>query len=179
MNTHIALLRGINVGGHNKIPMKALQALCLALGHSDVVTHIQSGNVVFRNPSADGAALAAGLQRGIAEALDLDVAVLLRSGAEMAAVVARNPFLAKGLDTSRLHVVFLAEAPSAAAVAGLDPQRSPPDAFAVADRHVYLHLPDGAAKTRLGIDYFERKLVTRATARNWNTVAKLCELAGG
>lgn len=178
LTRHIALLRGINVGGHNKIPMKALQALCQALGHTDVVTYIQSGNVVFDDPSSDGEALAVALQRGIVQTFGLDIAVQLRSAEAMAAVMAGNPFLAKGLEPSRLHVVFLAEVPTAAAVAALDPQRSPADAFAVVDRQVYLHLPNGAAETKLTIDYFERKLGTRATARNWLTVAKLGDMAG-
>jgi uncharacterized protein (DUF1697 family) len=175
VRTYAALLRGINVGGRVRIPMSRLRSTFEGLGHEDVVTYLQSGNVVFR---ADGKApeLAAGIERRIAEKYGLDVAVLLRTPRELPAIAARNPFLADEEDLTKLHVVFLETAPARSAIARLDPARSPPDRFSARGRELYLHLPNGAGRSKLTNDYIERTLGTRATARNWRTVSKLVEL---
>ena len=92
------------------------------------------------------------------------------------AVVESNPFLSAGADASKLHVVFLERKPAAVDAKRLDPDRSPPDAFELVGRELYLHLPNGAGRSKLGIDYVERVLRVRATQRNWNTVLKLLAL---
>ncbi len=177
VRTYVALLRGINVGGKNAaVPMSELRSLLDSLGHVDVVTYIQSGNAVFGSPRP-ATEVAAELEERIEQAFGIGVAVLLRTPAELARVVANNPFLTPDADVSKLYVAFLADEPAAAAVSGLDPERSPPDELAVRGREVYLRLPNGAGRTKLTIDYFERRLGTRATARNWRTVTKLLELA--
>jgi uncharacterized protein (DUF1697 family) len=107
------------------------------------------------------------------------VPVVVRSADELCAVARANPFLRKASDTAALHVAFLADAPAADKVAVLDPKRSPPDEFAVVGREIYLRCPTGMAKTKLTNAYFDSKLATISTARNWNTVLKLIELAGG
>ena len=106
------------------------------------------------------------------------IAVVVRSGAELAAVAGRNPFLAAGADRdpATLHVAFLSERPAAAAMATLDPDRSPPDAFAVDGREVYLSYPNGSGRSRLTLDYLERRLGVEGTARNWRTVQRLAAL---
>jgi uncharacterized protein (DUF1697 family) len=174
VTAYAALLRGINVGGKNKVPMPQLKALFEDLGHSDVVTYIQSGNVVFRARQADARAI----EQRITDVFGLDVAVVLRTGSELAAAAVGNPFLVQGADTKPLYVVFLGREPAADAVEQLDPDRSPGDRFSVHGREVYLDLPNGGGRTKLNLDYLERRLGVKGTARNWNTVLKLVELTG-
>lgn len=176
MPTFAAFLRGINVGGKNSIPMAELKPALSALGFEDVVTYIQSGNVVFRSPSRAAGDVAADVERQIAQVFGVDVAVLLRTPAQLRKIAADNPFLGKGADLSKLHVVFLDARPGKDAIAKLDPDRSPPDAFSVRGREIYLRLPKGAGRSKLTIDWFERALSVRATARNWKTLGKLIEL---
>jgi uncharacterized protein (DUF1697 family) len=178
VSTYVALLRGINVGGKAIVPMAELRSLLSSLGHADVVTYIQSGNAVFGSRrTADE--VAAELEERIEQVFGVRTPVLLRTPPELAGVVARNPFLEPGADLSKLHVVFLESAPEPAAVAGLEPDRSPPDELAVLGREVYLRLPSGAGRTKLTLDWLERRLGTRGTARNWRTVTKLVEIARG
>ena len=177
MGTYVAMLRGINVGGKNKIKMADLQALFVGLGHADVITYIQSGNVVFKSPTKSTSALASAIEQRIAHELGMDVAILLRTKAELGKVLARNPFT--DVDLARVHVTFLAGKPQAALVRGLDEHRSPPDEFRIVDREVYVYCPTGYGNTKLNNAFWERRLKTPATARNWNTVTKLFELAGG
>jgi uncharacterized protein (DUF1697 family) len=177
MNTFVALLRGINVGGKNMIPMGELKSLFGSLGLEDVGTYIQSGNVVFRSPAGDTGDLATRIEQRIGEVFGIGVTVLLRTPAELAEVAEGNPFLKGRADISKLHVVFLDRPPTSDAVAELDPGRSPPDEFRIGNRTIYLHLPNGAGRSKLTIDYFERRLGVRATARNWKTLLKLLELS--
>ncbi len=177
--THVALLRGINVGGKNVLPMAELTALFEAAGCTGVRTFIQSGNVLFAAPAAVARALPGRIASGIEERHGLRVPVILRAAAELRRVAAGNPFVRPGADPTRLHVAFLSAAPGRAAVAKLDPARSPPDAFAVQASEVYLSLPNGAGKTRLTNDYLERTLGTTSTLRNWNTVLRLASLLDG
>jgi uncharacterized protein (DUF1697 family) len=176
MNTFIALLRGINVGGKNMIPMPELKSLFASMGLEEVSTYVQSGNVVFSSSTGDAQALAVEVEERIDEAFGLGTTVLLRTPAELAEIADSNPYLAREADLSKLHVVFLSGPPEADAVAELDPARSPPDEFAVSGREIYLHLPNGAGRSKLTMDYFEKRLGVRATARNWKTVTKLLEL---
>lgn len=176
MHTFVALLRGINVGGKNTIAMTELESSFSSLGLEDVVTYIQSGNVVFRSPTGNAQELAAGIEQRIADAIGVSLTVLLRTPAELGAIAENNPFLSGAADLPKLHVVFLAGLPAANAVAQLDPERSPPDEFSLRGREIYLHLPNGAGRSKLTIDYFERRLGVRATARNWNTLSKLLAL---
>jgi len=177
MTTFVALLRGINVGGRNTIPMSELKALFSSLGLDDVSTYIQSGNVVFRSASGDERDVAAKIEARIAEIFGIDVTVVLRTPEALAKIADGNPFLKRGVDPSKLHVAFLDRPSAADAVARLDPGRSPPDEFSVDGREIYLHLPNGVGRSKLTIDYFERQLGVRATVRNWRTLLKLRELS--
>ncbi len=178
-STYVALLRGINVGGKNRLAMKDLAALCEGLGCGEVRTYIQSGNVVFTAPARAAGGLAAGLSAAIAGAHGLTVPVVLRGADELAAVVAGNPFLTGDVDAARLHVAFLGAAPAADRAARLDPERSPPDAVALVGRDLYMHLPNGVARSKFTNDYLDRTLGTVSTLRNWATVLKLAEMAAG
>lgn len=177
--THVALLRGINMAGHNKLPMKDLVMLFTEVGARDVRTYIQSGNVVFRAAARD----ATGITKEVAERIfgrfGLRPVITLRTAAQLARVVADNPFRKPGGGTDGLHLLFLAEAPDPDRVQALDPDRSPGDAFAVRGREVYLFLPNGVARSKLTGDWFERRLGTPCTGRNWRTVLKVLEMARG
>jgi uncharacterized protein (DUF1697 family) len=174
--TFLALLRGINVGGANKVPMKELRALFEELGHEDVRTYLQSGNVVFEGRSSTSRKLAAEIESAIAKSFDLTVSVIVRTRRELERVTTGNPFPTQGVNPTSLHVMFLAKSASAKAIRTLDPDRSPPDEFEVRGSEIYLRFPKGSGRSKLTIDYFEKKLGTRATARNWNTVVKVLEL---
>ncbi len=176
----VALLRGVNVGGKNKLPMKHLAALFEGAGAKDVRTYIQSGNVVFHASATRASAIASKVRAAIGKELGLRVPVVLRSGRELRAVLAANPFLRAGVPTERLHVFFLETKPTAAAVAALDPKRSAYDVFEVRGSEVFLFCPEGLGKSKLTNDYFDRTLKTVSTARNWRTVGTLvgmCESA--
>lgn len=174
--TFVALLRGINVGGKNKLAMRDLAALCAGLGGRDVRTYIQSGNVVFAAGSRTAAGFAADLQRAIDTGFGLRVPVVVRSRAQLRAVVAGNPHLKNGVDPEHLHVAFLADVPQPKAAAALDPRRSAGDAFVVAGQEVYLHLPNGVARSKLTNAWFDAQLATTSTIRNWRTVLTLLEM---
>jgi len=176
MHTYIALLRAINVGGNNRVPMADLRALVAKLGGSDVVTYVNSGNVVFRHASDDESKLANDLEAAINKKFKCQVPVVLRTDDELAAVPAENPFPKLMSEPKRLHVMFLADAPKKAALASLDPQRSPGDSYKVTGREIFMGVVS-AAETKLTVDYFEKRLATKCTARNWNTVNKLIEMS--
>ena len=176
---HVALLRGVNVGGKNKLAMSDLVALFAAAGAADVRTYIQSGNVVFRAAPGGVVRLAKAVTAAIEREHGLRVPLVVRTAAELERVAGANPFL-RGkarADEDSLHVVFLADEPGAAARAALDPGRSPPDEFVALGREIYLRLPNGAARTKLTNAWFDSTLATTSTMRNWRTVLKLVELA--
>ncbi len=174
--TYLALLRGINVGGKASMPMRELSAIFATLGATDIRTYIQSGNVIFAAP--DPEAVVAAVTAEIATRFGYPGRIVLRSADELRDAWTHNPFPTPGARTAPLHVYFLADQPSAAAVKALDPDRSPGDTFSVRKREIFLHLPNGMAQTKLTNAYFDAKLKTVSTARNWNTVGKLVELCG-
>ena len=174
--TYVALLRGINVGGKNKLPMKDLAWMFAAAGCGDVKTYIASGNVVFKATAKLVERLPVLISKRIEERFGLEVPVVLRRDKEMEAVVGASPFAGPGADFDYLAVLFLADLPSHGAVSRLDAKRSPPDEFVVRGREIYLRCPNGFAKTKLTNDYFDRTLETTSTGRNWRTVLKLVEL---
>lgn len=174
---HVALLRGVNVGGKNRLPMKELAALFEAAGCTGVRTYIQSGNVVFRADARTAKGLAGTVEAAITRRFGFTAPVVLRRADALDAVLHRNPFLAEGVDPVALHVAFLAEPPAAARVKALDPQRSPPDRFAVRGAEVYLCCPNGMGRSKLTTAWLDASLATTSTVRNWNTVRTLAEWA--
>jgi uncharacterized protein (DUF1697 family) len=172
VSTYTALLRGVNVGGRTKVSMKELKALFEDLGYTGVVTYIQSGNVVFDSSSKVGTKEATAIEKSIRAAFGFDVAVVVRSSKELAAVVADNPFVAAGADPSKLHVTFLAAPVPKGSLDRIDAGRYAPEEFAIGRREVYLHLPNGIGRSKLA-SALARPLSAEATTRNWNTVTKL------
>jgi uncharacterized protein (DUF1697 family) len=177
--TYLALLRGINVGGKNKLLMHDLVKMFSGLGCEDVRTYIQSGNVIFRAPSALSAGIPGLIAAQIAKSFGYRTPVVLRTAGQLGEVIRNNPFLESGAAEQTLHALFLADLPSPHLVGELDPHRSTPDAFIVRGREVYLHLPNGVARSKLTNDYFDSKLATTSTGRNWRTVIKLFEMMKG
>ena len=176
---HLALLRGLNVGGKNRLPMKDLAALFADAGCDNVRTYIQSGNVLFAATPDVAVAVPSLVAARIVERFGYRTPVLARTAEELRSVVAANPFVAEGAAEETLHVVFLADRPAPGRRDALDPDRSPPDAFAVRGREIYLRLPRGAADSKLTNAYFDAKLATTSTIRNWRTVTKLLALMDG
>jgi uncharacterized protein (DUF1697 family) len=179
MTTHVALLRGINVGGKHKLPMAELRGIFEDAGAEDVRTYIQSGNVVF----SASAARAKGLFETIAEAIEdsfgFEVPVIGRSAEQLRAVVERDPYPPAQRDPKLHYVGFLAAKPKAALVRQLDPDRSPPDTFEVVGAEIYLRYPNGSARSKLTNAWFDRVLQTTSTMRNWRTVTTLLEMTEG
>jgi uncharacterized protein (DUF1697 family) len=177
--TYLALLRGINVGGKNKLPMKDLVEIFMRAGCEDVRTYIQSGNVIFRASPDVAVQLPDEITSMIAKSFGFRTPVILRTADQLRDVIVHNPFLKSGATEETLHVMFLADQPSLERVDNLDSDRSPPDAFIVRGRDVYLQLPNGVAASKLTNNHFDSKLATISTSRNWRTVTKLLELMGG
>lgn len=174
---YVALLRGINLGGKNKLSMKELTRIFEDVGCRDVSTYIQSGNVLFSAGAALAKRVAPLIQTAIEKQLGIKIPVLIRTAAELQQVLRNNPFLRKRCETQSLHVVFLTTTPTPTHIRALDPQRSAPDQFAVVGDAIFLLLHNGVAKTKLTNTYFDTKLATTSTVRNWNTLQKLVALA--
>ncbi|UOY00466.1 DUF1697 domain-containing protein [Blastococcus sp. PRF04-17] len=171
--TYVALLRGINLGKARQVPMPRLTELLTERGHEDVRTHLRSGNVVLRSPLEE-AELAEDLSTAIEAEFGFAVPVVVRTGDQIAAVVAGDPFATVATDPARYLVTFLPEAPDPARVDAL-PRPDTGD-FLVRGRELYLWLPDGIAGTELASWKWDDLLGRPGTARNWRTVTRLAEL---
>jgi uncharacterized protein (DUF1697 family) len=175
----IALLRAVNLPNHGKVSMADLRALMEAVGFEDARTLLQSGNLVFRGSAHTGAALERQLETETARRFDLETDYFVRSAAEWRGIVDRNPFPAEARnDPSHLVVMFLKAAVKAEPVAALQAAISGREIVRGAGREIYVIYPDGIGASRLTNVVIERKLGTRSTGRNWNTVLKLAALAG-
>jgi len=173
---YVALLRGINVAGKNVLSMTDLARIFQGAGCADVGTYIQSGNVLFTADAKAETTLPEKISSRIERDFGHRVPIVLRTLPELRAAIAANPFLSPDVDQRALHVYFLRDTPAKDAVAALDLGRSLPDRFTVLGREVYLHLPNGMARTKLTNAWLDSKLKTVSTARNWNTLLKLVEL---
>ena len=172
MDHLVVLLRGINVGRNRQIPMPDLRALLEEAGYADVQTLLRSGNVVLATDQAPGDAARA-IEDLIAARFDFDVAVLVRTGEEIAAVVAANPHAEVATDGSKYHVAFLDGVPDADAIANLTARDFEPERLAARGREIYVWCPDGLADSAAIKALAKAKLGVTTTVRNWNTVTKL------
>jgi uncharacterized protein (DUF1697 family) len=176
MSTRIALLRGINVGGNNRLPMTDLAEAIRAAGGRDVRTYIQSGNAVFEAPDALAAGSLAGeIGREVERTHGFRPHVLVRDAAYVRRIVSNNPYPEATQEPKTLHVFFLDRAPASPDIAGLEALRDG-ESFALDADVLYLHTPDGLGRSKLA-GRTERLLGVPATARNWATVTALLELA--
>ncbi len=183
LQTWIVLLRGVNVGGNNKLPMKDLSALLESLELSDIKTYIQSGNVVFRGPKGPASKLATTIAAAIEDTFDFRPAVIAISKEDFARAAEANPFreAEQEQDRKTLHLFFLGESAGKAGkldmdAAGLDSVKTPSERWQRIGSVFYLHTPEGFGNSKLATK-MERYLGVPATARNWRTVCALRELA--
>jgi uncharacterized protein (DUF1697 family) len=177
MPIYISMLRGINVGGHKRIKMDRLRASFEALGFEQVQTYIQSGNVVFKAGKSSPAGLSKRIEEKIVSDFGFSASVISRTAEEMGKTIARNPFLKMhGIDPEKLHVMFLSEGPTPAAVKKLAELSKAPDQFRSADRELYFYLPNGMSQSVLMKSPVDRILAVVTTTRNWRTVNALHQM---
>ena len=174
MASYVALLRGINVGGRNILPMKNFRDILEKLGCENVATYIQSGNAVFRNAAPGGA-----LSESIAAAVEADFAfrpsVMIVEAADFAAIAAANPYADEDVDAKHVHISFLSEVAKGADQTRMAEIASNGEQFVLTDRAFYMLAPNGIGRSKLAAEV-EKCLGVKATGRNWRTVGKIGEL---
>ncbi|MGA3212491.1 MAG: DUF1697 domain-containing protein [Terriglobales bacterium] len=176
MSTYVALLRGVNVSGV-VLKMDRVRELWAGLGFKEVRTYLQSGNVIFLAADPPAKWLTA-IEKKIADTMGRQVAVIVRTPADLKSVIEKNPYKARtGIEPSRLAVAFLNGIPLKNAAQGLERFCSGGEEFHVAGREIFLYCPNGLGSTKLTNNAIEKALAVKATSRNWNTINKLHELA--
>src|SRR5437588_8432336 len=174
----IAMLRGVNLGSHNRIKMDSLLTVCESLDLLDEQTYVQSGNVVFRTNQRDLVRLAKQLGNGIERRFGFCPDVILRTTSELRDAIARNPFAKRrGIDPRKLLVTFLASIPSPEATEKVLNIKTDPEEWRLQGRELYTYFPNGMARPKISWAAVVKALKTSGTGRNWNSVVKLLELA--
>jgi uncharacterized protein (DUF1697 family) len=173
MTNYVALLGAINVGGRNKISMSDLRDIVSGLGHTDVSTFIQSGNVIFSSPQRSAGKIESAIEDAITTASGLEVTVFVRTVDHLRQTIDDNPFARRQLDPKHLVVVFLKSPTTKKSV---DVSKYGPEEVVVSERELYIHYPNGQGRSKLTSAVLARVVGTPGTARNWNTVGKLLEL---
>ena len=177
MLAYIAMLRGINVGGHKAIKMEALRTLCGDLGFRNVETYVQSGNIAFQSSVANPIILSKRIGDRILQSFRFEVPVLVRDSKQMRNVTGNNPFLKeKSVDLSKLHVIFLSKVTQKDSVKELEKLSTGPDRFYSSPLEIYLYCPGGYGRSKLSNDGIEKALSVTATTRNWKTTNTLSEM---
>jgi uncharacterized protein (DUF1697 family) len=176
MTVRIALLRGINLGAHKKVPMAKLRELSADIGLVEPQTYVQSGNLLF-DTKLDESTTVDTLENAIQDEFGFDVPVICRTAGEIEAIVASHPFSHLDLDDRRLHVAFLDREPDVAVGEVIDAGAHDPDRFEGDGREIYLAYPAGLGRSKLNHSLLEGKLGVSATLRNWRTVNKLAEMS--
>lgn len=174
MTTCMSLFRGINVGGNRIVPMSELKSLHQALGLQDVVTYIQSGNVVFSSDAADPAQLARQIEESFAQKFGFLSQVMVRTSAELVEIIANNPFQNQPEKEPKwVAVLFLATRPESTTLEDLQKTYSGPEEIYLIGQELFVYYPDGIGRSKLTLPLIEKKLKTIGTGRNWNTVLQL------
>jgi uncharacterized protein (DUF1697 family) len=173
----VALLRGINVGSSKRIPMADLRAMMAALGYRDAETLLQGGNVVYSSDETAERSAGRIRERLLAD-MGMDIPVVVRTAAELASVVKRNPLREQATDPKLHHVIFLSQRPDPELVKALEGEPVADELWMVDGCEVFVWWPQGAHRARLTHAFLERRLKVTATARNWNTVEKLLAMTG-
>jgi uncharacterized protein (DUF1697 family) len=177
MKTHLALLRGINVSGHNMIKMDALKTTLEAIGFSNVTTYIQSGNVFVQTEEESSFSVGFKIKQEIYKTFGHEVPVIVIGKNDLELCLKTNPFLKeKEVDTKKLYVAFISKELNSTAINDLKISQFKPDEAVVDGNKIFIKYDIGAGKTRLDQKYIEKKLNVTATMRNWNTVTKLLEM---
>lgn len=179
MKTYIAILRGINVSGKNKIRMKDLAAMLNKLGLQNIRTYIQSGNILFEHEEKPERHFEALINSAIRDEYGYGIPVIVMSREYLRKVVDDNPFLKReDVDPNTLHVTFLSEYPEKAGTYLPLEVKYPPDEMLPGDKAFYILCPKGYGRTKFNNDFFEKRTKVAATTRNWKTCNKLLDLAG-
>jgi uncharacterized protein (DUF1697 family) len=180
MHSLVSMIRGINVGGHKPLKMEKLRAIHEALGFRRVRTYLQSGNAVFEAGSGDADRHAAALERRILRDCGFEVAVCVRTSAELTAALRDNPLAGRpAADPKFLHATFLVRHGASASLEGIKLPLAKGEAAVMLGDAVYLYCPLGYGVTKINNTFFERKLAAGATTRNWQTVTALEKMARG
>lgn len=173
MTKYLALLRGINIGGHNKVPMKALISLLAECGCENITTYIQSGNVIFDSHCRNRSKLSAEISQAILKRFEFSPAVMLLTASELQDAIADNPFPTD--DGRALHFLFLEKQPENPDLERLTALKKNAEKFVLGDKVVYLYAAEGVGRSNLAMSV-ERCLGVATTGRNWNTVSRLASL---
>jgi uncharacterized protein (DUF1697 family) len=174
MSSHVALLRAVNLGPHNKVAMVDLCRVCADAGMRDARSLLQTGNVLFTSTVSSTATLERALETAAQRDLRLQTDFFVRTSAEWEALVEANPFPKEAKsDPAHLVVMTLKDAPAAGAAATLQHAVKGRETTRVVGRHAFIVYPDGIGTSKLTIPVIERALGTRGTGRNWNTVLKI------
>ncbi|MFV8343290.1 DUF1697 domain-containing protein [Flavobacterium sp. XS2P39] len=177
MTTHLALLRGINVSGHNMIKMEALKTTLESIGFTNVETYIQSGNVFVDAEEESPAKVGFQIKQEIFKIFGHDVPIVVVAKDELEACFKNNPFLkAADIDHKKLYVAFISAALRSENINDLKISQFKPDEASIDDSRIYIKYAIGAGKTRFDQKYIEKKLNVTATIRNWNTVTQLLKM---
>lgn len=174
---YVAFLRGINVGGKNKVKMETLREVCSEQGFENVKTYINSGNVIFETDNSDSQKLALKIEKAIEKEFSLSIKVIVRSIAEIEEIVKNNPFDGQFENDKDLHVFFLDEEMPSEKRELLLSNNNENEQFAVQNREIFCLLRVSVLDSLMGKDYIGKKLKVLATARNWRTVNKILELS--
>jgi|SRR5579863_1264368 len=178
MPTYISLIRGINVGGHKQVKMDRLQAMFEVLGFEQVRTYIQSGNVVFKAAKRSPAELSKKIEEEILAEFGFPASVMTRTPQELRTAIQKNPFLKEcKSDPAKVHIAFLSEPPKAEAVEKVGALATQGEQLRHSGREIYLYYRDGMGRAKLTGSVLEKTLSVTATARNWNTVNRLYQMA--
>lgn len=177
MTTHLALLRGINVSGHNMIKMDSLKSTLEAIGFKNILTYIQSGNVFLDSEEENGAAVGFKIRQEIFKTFGHEVPVVVIGKSDLEACFRNNSFLKEAdSDIKKLYVAFISKELRSESINDLKISQFKPDEANIDNNRIYIKYAVGAGKTRLDQKYIEKKLNVTATIRNWNTVTQLLQL---
>ncbi|MDN3491203.1 DUF1697 domain-containing protein [Winogradskyella bathintestinalis] len=175
MITYIAFLRGINVGGHKKVPMVELRNLLTQLGLKNVQSYIQSGNVIFQSSNKNLENLEKNIQKSILNHFGFEVHILIRTPLVLESILNNCPFSEEKKTNS--YFIILKQPPEATLIEAIAKQNFPNEEFIITENCVYIYYSLGAGKAKLGVNWFEKKLKVIATARNYKTMIKLQALS--
>jgi len=178
METYIAILRGINVSGQKKIKMADLKVHLEELNFRNLVTYIQSGNIIFNCDKTSIKNLESEIEKKISEKYGFQVPTLVKTPDEIHYVLNNNPFLSdQNKDPNRIYVTFLSEPPASIYIEKLADIDYSPEEFILDGKNIYFFSPHGYGRAKMNNNFFENKLKVHATTRNWKTVNKLVEIA--
>jgi uncharacterized protein (DUF1697 family) len=176
MHTYIAFLRAVNMAGHNSVKMKDISALFTDIGFSKVETYIQSGNIIFQTATEDDYSRI--IEENILSATGFNITVMIRTPDQLKKLIKSNPFRDPGkFNPGRVAVLFLTSEPGEDVKAKMSDYDFSPDKFVISEKNVFIFCPDGFGRSKLSTGFFEKKMGIKCTARNWNTVNAILEIA--